>query len=183
MPRKKSQQFDKVKAILYGVVFGLIVILISVLITRLDVGQKAADSQEKETRVSIGAMRYDFSSGKAVERNDETVTSLQAFLQEKADEAARHDSCSVAHYNVMLASTDETQVLLDYGCGQPGSRMFAVNEGGEWRTISPTNQFDMLGIPACEHVNEHGIDRSIAPVCVNGMVNAAAPLDISYSVR
>lgn len=177
MPRKtkSAARSEKIRMFLFGIIAAMTIILMATLIIRHEVNK----SVSVDSRVSVGAMAYDFSSGKAVKRTDETVKNLRNFLVETA-EVDTGESC-ISHYSVMVASEDEKQVLLGYGCDYPSARMFAVNEGGEWRTISPTNQFDMLGMPECSHVDENEIDRSIAPVCVDRPQGEEA--SATYSVR
>lgn len=139
--------------------------------------ETATDPAQTGSIASIGAMQYDFSSGKAVKRTDETVSKLKAFLVAEGNKSVG-PNCPTVYHNVIVASPDETQVLLAYGCGDPGSRMFAVQIDGTWKTLSPTNQFDLFGIPLCDHVNSNNIDRSIAPVCATELSES-----ISYQVR
>lgn len=171
--KKKS---DKSKPVLVGIIMGLTVILVTLLVVQ---SNKNVNSAPEEPHVSLGAMQYDFSSGKAVRRSDGTVIRLLAFLVA----TARKDvsaNCE-PYYNVVAASSDEKQVLLKYGCGSPDARMFAVNKDGEWQTLSPTNHFDMFGIPECSYVSDNQIDKTIAPVCVSGLNSTDVP--DTYSVR
>lgn len=177
MPTKKSKkQFDKTKGILFGIIIGLTVIVVSLLVTQAQ-GTNASGVTIRP-QVGLGAMQYDFKDGKAVKRSDETVNSLKAFLEAEVKKSDPKKCDAV--YNVILASSDEKQVLLDYGCEFPGARMFAVNENGAWRTVSPTNHFDMFGIPECDYVNTNHIDKALAPVCVHW---GDEDTPMTYSVR
>lgn len=176
MPRKikGSTQSDKIKFFLFGGIAAMVIILVSMLLVRLQQQPTVI-----EPRINLGAMQYDFSSGKAVKRDDETVRSLKAFLVSLVERDDTLPKCDTK-YNVVMASSDEKQVLLKYGCHYPSGTMFAVNENGTWRTISPTNHFDMLEIPECSYVDENKIDKILAPVCVNGL---SEPGPDTYSVR
>jgi hypothetical protein len=178
MPRKTKDvlRSDKVKVFLFGVIAAMAVTLLTMFIIRLEFKERTA----AENRVSLGSMAYDFSNGKAAKRTDEAALNLRNFLVETAKEDTS-ENC-VSYYSVVLASSDEKQALLGYGCGAPSARMFAVNEGGSWRTISPTNHFDTLGIPECSHVEENKIDASIAPVCVNENLSEINE-KLTYKVR
>lgn len=178
MPRKTKSALrsEKIRLFLFGIITAMVVILIAMFIIRLDF----KESTSIENRVSMGPMTYDFSSGKAEKRTDETAADLRNFLEQTAKEDT-WENC-ISYYSVMQVSTDEKQALLSYGCGYPSARMFAVNEGGDWRTISPTNHFDMLGTPECSHVEENKIDTSIAPVCVNETLSDIND-KLTYKVR
>lgn len=172
---KNVPQANKFHPFLFGIIVGLIAIVVALMV----VVRYGAEQMKDEPFISLGAMQYDFSGEKAVKRTDDTVKNLQSFLENLAQKDAEHECNS--YYSVLMASDDETQVLLDYGCDHPGSRMFAVNEGGMWRTISPTNQFDLFGVPTCDQVNGNSISKTLAPVCVTWPDEAgASPV---YSVR
>lgn len=126
---------------------------------------KSADSS---VHISVGPLTYDFSSGKAIKRTDQGVVGLRDFLMTIGKKEIS-TNCESVYYNVIVASVDEDQVLLNYGCGSPNARMFAVKKDTTWKLISPTNHFDMFGIPECSHVYQNGIDVAIAPVCGDGI--------------
>jgi hypothetical protein len=171
--QKLPKPIQKLSPFLLGVILGLTVILIITLAVRREAAEQFVSI---DNRVSVGPMTYGLSNGKAIKRTDDAVNDLRSFLKEAAQKDTSQNC--VSYYSVIRASTDEKQVLLGYGCDAPSARMFAVNNAGTWRTISPTNQFDDLGIPMCSHVNEHSIDKSIAPVCVTTEGDAA-----TYVVR
>lgn len=132
-------------------------------------------NKDTAINVELGSYRYDFQGTKAVKLTDDNVTSLDEFLTI----AAKKDislGCKKVYYLVTAHSEDKKQVLLNYGCENPGSRMYAVQESGKWKFISPTNQFDMLGIPLCSHVEKNNIAKSIAPVCYSETNDAESPL-------
>lgn len=178
---KKSTQ--SYKRIIY-ILSGFIAVLIAALIISL-AKQNIADKTETSHRdnainVELGSYQYDFQGTKAVKLSDENVMSLNDFLTT----AAKKDissNCDKSYYWVMAFSDDRKQVLLNYGCENPGSRMFAVQESGKWKFISPTNQFDMFGVPLCSHVNENDIAKNIAPVCYSETNDAKHPLQ--YQAR
>ena len=111
------------------------ILLILLLIVSIGYFKQTAESQQHTATnpaqtgsiASIGAMQYDFSSGKAVKRTDETVAKLKAFLVAEGNKSVG-PNCPTVYHNVIVASPDETQVLLAYGCGDPGSTRC---EGGD----------------------------------------------------
>ena len=131
--------------------------------------------------VSLGSIEYDFSNGKAVKRSTPAIDSLRTFLTEKAakDCAVVHAGMEPTEYQVITATTDVSQVLLGYGCGDTSAHMFAVRSGTNWKFISPTNHFDPLsGLPECGYVKENDISKTIAPVCY-----AVDKYNVTYHVR
>lgn len=130
----------------------------------------------RNSHVSLGALEYNQSNDRLVKRTDDSTNELRAFLTRLNDASGCADS---TYHNVIAASPDEQQILLNYGCGYPNARMFAVKQNGEWKRLSPTNQFDQFGIPRCAHVDANHISRTIAPVCVE----EAAGTDPRYVVR
>lgn len=157
MAKTKKQTFD----------FKLACAIVCAAIVGAVIGAAALRSdtpeQPKSTiHTSLGALAYSFDHDRATKRTDAGVTDIQKFLEAEG----RRSGCGgPVYHNVMAANEDETQLLLNYGCGYPNARMFAQLENGKWRTISPTNQFDVFGIPRCEHVTENHIAVRIAPVC------------------
>ncbi|AKM80341.1 MAG: hypothetical protein UW38_C0001G0491 [Candidatus Saccharibacteria bacterium GW2011_GWC2_44_17] len=180
---KSSKQFDKSKGILVSVVALLILVILALIVTypRNQAAITNAVTGEFGKHVSLGSIQYDFSSGKAVKINDEKLVKLESFLNGmvKKDKELSQD-CS-SYYNVVAANQDNTQVLLEYGCSYPSANMFAVLQDNQWKVLSPTNNFDMLHIPLCRHVNDNGIAVSLAPVCFNEPKEAGSPL--TYTVR
>lgn len=178
---KKSSNYSS-RNVLLAVICALSLLLLIVSIAYVNKASEtetvtSAESEQTGSIASIGSMQYDFSSGKAVKRTDESLSKLKKFLITEGNKSVG-PNCPTVYHNVIIASPDEKQVLLGYGCGDPGSRMFAVEKEGNWKTLSPTNQFDLFGIPLCDHVNSDNIDRSIAPVCATELTER-----ISYEVR
>lgn len=124
----------------------------------------ADEDDESRVSVELGVYGYMFDAGRATKLEDDSTRSLQSFLVNAAQREVS-DNCQKAYYWVMAHNEQRNQVLLNYGCENPGSRMFAVRDDQGWRFLSPTNQFDMFGVPACEHVEENMIDVAIAPAC------------------
>lgn len=167
MTKKKRSNFDKTKGILITII-GILTVGLIALISTYPV-EDAATLNQSEGAVSgsivdLGALQYDFTGDKAVKRTDAHLASLESFLKAEGEESVS-SNCDTVYHNVVAASSDERQVLLSYGCGYPSIGMFAVYSGNQWRTISPTNQFNEFGIPRCGHVEENNIERTIAPVC------------------
>jgi hypothetical protein len=179
MPRKKRPQFDKSKAILVGVIAGLTGIMVTLIVAQSAASHDAASDYSGGQRVSLGPMSYRIVDEKAVRRADETAKSLKAFLLSLTEKDGQQDCDS--YYNVVLTSSDEKQVLLEYGCPYPNARMFAVRDGSEWRTISPTNHFDIFGVPECSYVGDNQIAKELAPICVNWADETSGAT--SYTVR
>lgn len=178
---KNSSQSHKRIIYILSAIIAILVAALLILLTKQNT-DNSPDTSYKDSAVNVelGSYQYDFQGTKAVKLSDENVTSLNEFLTT----AAKKDissNCEKSYYWVTAFSDDRNQVLLNYGCENPGSRMFAVQESGKWKFISPTNQFDMLGIPLCSHVNENDIAKNIAPVCYSETNNAKNPLQ--YQAR
>lgn len=171
--------FDRTRAILVGAI-AFLAIAVIVLIILLVQKQPEAEPAESGVFVSLGNFEYRFDSGRAVKRSNSELNDLRAMLETRA-KLDIELGCETSHYNVVAVSEDSSQILLAYGCDQPTARMFAVKKSELWETVPPTGQFDNFGIPSCEHVTEHAIARSIAPVCVAGLQGPAGKT--SYNVR
>ncbi|MNQ38283.1 hypothetical protein D3C85_518530 [compost metagenome] len=185
MPTKKSGNFDKIKGILIIVIGVLVLTLLTLIVIypKTDNSTRQGSDSENTTKgsiVELGALEYDFTSDKAVKRTDARLLKLKSFLNTEGEENLG-PNCNPVYHNVMMSNPDETQILLNYGCSYPNARMFAVYQNEEWKFVSPTNQFNTFGIPLCTHVDANGIDRTIAPVCVNENLDDITKLD--YVVR
>ncbi len=178
--KKCTQSCRRIIYILSGIIAVLIAALIILLVKQHTDDKTETSKKANAISVELGSYQYDFQGTKAVKLSDENVTSLNDFLTA----AAKKDissNCKKTYYWVTAFSDDRKQVLLNYGCENPGSRMFAVQKSGKWKFISPTNQFDMFGIPLCSHVNQNDISKNIAPVCYSE-TNAAKHL-LQYQAR
>lgn len=178
--KKSTQSYKRIIYILSAVIAILIAALIILITKQSTDGNTNTSNKDNTVNVELGSYRYDIQGAKAVKLTDENVTSLNDFLIA----AAKKDissNCEKSYYWVTAFSDDRKQVLLNYGCENPGSRMFAVQESGKWKFISPTNQFDMLGVPLCSHVNGNNIAKSIAPVCYSETNDAERQLQ--YEAR
>ena len=178
--KKGTQSYKQIIYILSAVVVVLIATLVVSLTKQNTEGNINTSNNDNAINVELGSYRYDFQGTKAVKLTDENVTSLDEFLTT----AAKKDislNCKKSYFWVTAFSDDRKQVLLNYGCENLGSRMFAVQESGKWKFISPTNQFDMLGIPLCSHVSENNIAKNIAPVCYSETNDTNNPLQ--YQAR
>lgn len=168
MSTKKNGNFDKTKGILIVVIGVLVLTLLGLFITYSKpysvTRNNVSTNSPKGSIVQLGKLEYDFSSGKPIKRTDANLISLKSFLITEGNKSVG-PNCDPVYHIVMMSSSDEKQVLLSYGCPYPNARMFAVRQNEEWQLISPTNQFDMFGIPLCTHVDTNNIDRTIAPVC------------------
>jgi hypothetical protein len=176
--KKTVGSHKRIMYVLFAIITALTVALLLTLLKQDD--NSTRQNNQNAVNVELGSYQYDIKGAKAVKLTDENVTSLRDFLTKSAEKDISLN-CEKSYYWVATYSKDKKQVLLNYGCENPGSRMFAVQESGKWKFISPTNQFDMLGIPLCSHVNENNIDKSIAPVCYSETNDIEKTL--SYQVR
>lgn len=187
MIRKKirkihAEHYDKLKPFLFGMILGLVAVVIALVAMQTEQKYLQLSDKKNNTHVSLGLMEYDFSGEKPVKKDNENLRGLRNLLTESAKKDVEHESCESSHYTVISSTEDEKQVLLGYGCDYPGARMLAVQNEGAWRTLSPTNRFDLFGIPECSHTDENQISKEIAPVCVNGL-NEPGVQDLAYKVR
>lgn len=172
----KAQKHTLVVGSLVATIVILALALGAVLIFRP--AEKLANTSTNEGAfVSLGMMEYKIVGDRAIKRDDETVRELREFLTADAKKSLS-DNCKSVHYNLQLASPDETQVYLKYGCEYASAPMYAIKGNGRWRTISPTNQFDMFGLPECSYVDKHAIHVSLAPVCFTDTGK-----ELKYTVR
>lgn len=178
---KKSTQSHKQIIYTLLAVIALLIAALLISLTKQD-SSVNTETMSKDAAISVelGSYRYDFQENKAVKLTDENVTSLDKFLTKAAIKDIS-SNCKKSYFWVMAFSDDRKQVLLNYGCENPSSRMFAVQESGEWKFITPTDQFDMLGVPLCSHVDDNNIAKNIAPVCYSETNDAKNPLQ--YQAR
>jgi hypothetical protein len=164
---KTTHRVDTVKGVMIITIALLLLALITLIVTypRTANVPKSASAPEG-VFVSLGAMEYDFSSGKAVKVTDEKIVALRDFLTEQGKKDIG-DVCPEVYYNVAATTEDKQQVLLDYGCTHPSAHMYVVYENNTWKMLSPTNNFSTLPVATCQHVNENNISPTLAPVCMN----------------
>lgn len=178
---KKTQSKSRIKSYNFFIIFAVILGMIAGVMM-VKIFYQGEPKTVAHPTVTVGVLEYDFSSGKAVKRDDPKITSLRAFLENAAakDCSAVHDSMEPSQFTVIASTKDISQVLLGYGCGDVSARMFAVRKDQEWKFISPTNHFDPLtNLPECSYVSMHKISKTIAPVCYTATdVDSAV-----YSVR
>jgi len=179
MPKAK-QRFDQKQTVLYGALI-ILATVCGLFLFLLVYG--ADNTAPKETSyVSVGALRYKIVNEKAVLRDDASVKSLQAFLE---NEAAKSGCPADApgYERVAAATKDETQVLVKYGCGAGDSPIYGVKVDGAWKMISPTNHFDGYDIPDCGYLDKNDISKEIAPVCSNNITTSEPVGDPEYVAR
>lgn len=189
MATKDKRNFDKTKGILViiiGLLVGLIILAIplaKVYIDRLKAAAELTQDVSSGIFVSLGPLEYAIDADKqtATKRTGGDIENLRSFLYEEGTKSIEH--CESVYHNVIMANDAENQVLLKYGCGYPDARMFAVFDGGAWKAISPTNQFDSFGIPACEHADKNNIDASLAPVCIEVWPHESVDSKPKYRIR
>lgn len=177
MPKqKKKLRPVRLLSILYGATVGLIIL--SAALTLALIHKEKTNAGQKSPSISLGAMAYNFTDGKAVKRSDPSVKSLKMFLE--AD--AAHEGCTSSapvYEHVAAYTKDESQIFIKYGCGAADSSMYGIKLDGSWKMLSPTNHFNMFDIPDCQYVGDNNISKEIAPVCVNEITTQAP----TYSVR
>ena len=176
--KKNVQSHNRITYVLIAIIIILTATVLLTLIKQND--SSTRQYNQNAINIKLGSYQYDIKGAKAVRLTDENVTSLKDFLKRAAEKDILLN-CKTTYYWVTAYSIDKKQVLLNYGCENPGSRMFAIQEFGKWKFISPTNQFNMLGMPLCSHVDENNIDKSIAPVCYSSTGDEEKPT--SYRVR
>ena len=188
--KKKPANFKVTKskneimtAVLIGLVTALIVIVIGVILLQSNqTSNKTSQTVEKVDNgsVNLGSLGFRIEEGKAVTRNDSATQELRDFLKADVKKSGCKGNNSVT--TVIAHSQDEKQLLLGYGCGNSEARMFAVKKDGGWKTISPTNQFNLFNIPSCKMVDENNISNEIAPVCQNEK-KVGDNLSYDYKIR
>lgn len=134
--------------------------------------------RQTETQVNLGSLTFRQEGDRLIRRSDESVNQIQAFL--KAQLSGCQDNDGV--YQVIAHNSDETQLLLGYGCGNHNSRMFAVKKSGNWQVISPTNQFNQFNIPSCKMTDTNDISAEVAPICQNG-TKEGSTAKYTYKIR
>lgn len=188
--KKKPANFKVTKsknktmtAVLIGLATALIVIVIGVILLHANqTSDKTSQVVEKVDNgfVSLGSLGFRIEGGKAVIRNDSATQELRDFLKADVKKSGCKDNNGATA--VIAHSQDEKQLLLGYGCGNSVARMFAVKKDGGWKTISPTNQFNLFDIPSCKMVDENNISNEIAPVCQNEK-KVGDNLSYDYKIR
>lgn len=170
--RMKTQSKKSQIEILVPVLIGVVVILAlisSCLAWQMknQVSHKTPQVAEKVGNgfVSLGSLGFRFEGSKAVARHDATTQEILNFLKKEVEKSGCNDNSGAA--SVITYSRDEKQLLLGFGCDNTVTRMFAVKKEDGWKTISPTNQFNLLDIPSCKMTDENNISKEIAPVCQN----------------
>ena len=188
--KKKPANFKVTKskneimaAVLISLVTAFIVIVIGVILLHANqTSDKTSQTAEKVDNgsVNLGSLGFRIERDKAVTRNDSDTQELRDFLKAEVEKSGCKDNNGVAA--VIAHSQDEKQLLLGYGCGNSAARMFAVKQDGGWKTISPTNQFNLFNIPSCKMVDENNISNEIAPVCQNEK-KVGDNLSYDYKIR
>jgi len=177
MPKQKKLKTDKRLPILYALV--LILAIVCAALT-FAVAHKAQD--KKSPSISLGSMQYQFANGRATERDDRSVNGVKTFLETDAV----HEGCpdqTPAYEHVVAYTKDETQLFIKYGCGAADSPIYAVKVHDAWKMLSPTNHFDVFGIPDCDYVAGKGISKEVAPVCAEDIQTDTSPQAPQYTVR
>lgn len=176
---KAKQSVDTIKGVMIITIALLLLTLITLIATYPHVKSISQSSANSGVYVSLGAMEYDYSNGKAVKVTDEKTTALKSFLTTQGEKDV-NSNCPDVYYNVIQATSDRQQVLLDYGCIHPSAHMFVVYQDNAWKILSPTNNFSTLPIATCQHVNDNHISTTLAPVCMNDTGDGTAP---TYTIR
>jgi hypothetical protein len=175
----KKKASNKTQTILYAVII-LLVCVSLVLGIKLHNKSRYQAALTPAINVSLGPLSYTIINGKPVDNSSPNVLTLKSYLTATAQKDIEL-GCKTTYYHVIAASQNEEQVLLNYGCDYPNAQMFATYNSGGWKLISPTSEFDRFGIPSCDYVNQYNISTSIAPVCVNGLLQNS--FSLQYQVR
>lgn len=163
---KSSKSMPLITIVVAVLLFGIIGYMVDSML-------RPSDNTSQQSKVEVGVFALEDRDGKPYISDDAYVQDLKDFLTEEQ----RTSGCPDTDVEYVLAANkDKTQVLVRYGCQYDDARKFAVLKDDGWKTISPTNQFDIFGIPSCEMVNTNNIQKNIAPVCWNSG-------DDSYGVR
>lgn len=188
--KKKPANFKVTKskneimtAVLIGLVTALIVIVIGVILLHTNqTSDKTSQMAEKVDNgsINLGSLGFRIEGGKAVIRNDSATQELRDFLKADVKKSGCKNNNGVTA--VIAHSQDEKQLLLGYGCGNSAARMFVIKQDGGWKSISPTNQFNLFNIPSCKMVDENNISNEIAPVCQNEK-KVGDNLSYDYKIR
>lgn len=182
MPKRKTKsRIPKTITLSTQTLILFSVLLLTVAVAFLFIKDDSEATREEAINISLGKLQYSIENDRATEREDETTESLRNYLEQRAEKNLSL-GCTTVNYSVMAHTEDESQVLLRYGCNHPTARTFLVRSGSTWEGVSPTNQFDAFGIPKCEHVEDNGISKEIAPVCVNGWGSGSLD-DVQYQIR
>lgn len=80
---------------------------------------------------------------------------LAVFLKQLDNQSGCDDSQPGTH---SLRIEYKDFALIRYGCGNTDASMYLKRVDGQWKTISPTNQFHG-GIPLCSMITEHSIPK------------------------
>jgi hypothetical protein len=174
MPTAKLKKTaDPTKAILWGVITLLVITCCGLLFAVYNqIGVKFAPS------ISLGVLQYEFSGDKPTLRTDAATVDLRKFLNHEAATSGCPTTMP-AYEHIVAHSHSEDQILLHYGCGGADSPMFAIKTADGWKALSPTNQFNDFGVPACSYLTDNIISKEIAPVCVDSLT-ATTP---KYTIR
>jgi len=190
MPKTKTTKKTKTLQQSYSsqvLLRAALAILVAISVTMFVIALHSEPEPPKPPRkappiVSIGPLGYRIEDGRAIKRSDPVVQELHAFLTSKA----AHEGCPAgtsAYEYVQAVTKDETQVLLKYGCGAADSPMYIRKQNSSWKSVSPTNQFNELGIPVCDYLDRNAISKEIAPVCVSTIGATQSNAAPEYSVR
>lgn len=172
-PAKKTTSPQSTLKFLW-ILIGVLVVTCSLLLLLL----ASTKTERFEQSISLGMMRYRFSGGHMMMRNDSAVSALETFLNDEADRSGC-SSMRPAYEHVLAFTSDESQALIKYGCGSADTPMYIVKTNGNWHSISPTNHFNTFDIPDCTYLASNNISKEIAPVCVDSTTSATP----TYTVR
>jgi hypothetical protein len=165
---KKTKATQNTRLVVIEIIILLLVIVIGILFATAQRtnNSSVATIPSTTSRVNTLAVAYDVSSGKAVKRTDPLTMSMRNFLETTADASG----CPVSqpdYTTIVAATTNREQLFINYGCGAANSPAYVVYSDNNWKFLSPTNEFNPLGFPACDYLTENSISSQIAPVCVD----------------
>lgn len=171
-PADRTKTLLSVLVVILTIVASILSVYIYISRNNTDVNDTATNTSTSTTGpyVNVGLLQFDIVDGKGTKRTDAAFINMKAFL----DRESANSRCGVSgsagpgYVSVVASTTDQKQLLLAYGCVQAGAKMYAVNINNEWKTISPTNEFNNFEIPGCYYLDHNNISPEIGPVCANG---------------
>lgn len=152
----------------------LVIVLLGLILNnqRKIVVQQSELIRQEQQVVRAFDMEYKTTEGsvRAEKRTDDASKKFMAFLQDQADKSQCGDAktdLAPAHFVAKAFNDDETQAVIGYGCGSSSALAYAQLKDGSWELLQESNMTEpVTGLPKCSFVNQHTIDRKLAPVCV-----------------
>src|SRR5690606_20623030 len=162
---------------IYAAVFVVSYLLLFPLLDKQNIVQQKAAAYDvvvsAGSRVNLGSMESDYSSGRYSDRTDEVSRNLRALLEGMISDyylseySYRPMNDCIERFYVAATNSDETQALVRRSCGSYAhAPLFVAREGSDWRELLNIRA-DKVGIPECISVQDNLLDKEIVPVCGN----------------